>query len=288
MFKENLVNQNLSSAFNVPKISDKEFYKLKEYIEKHTGIKITESKRFLIQARLLKRLKALNLCNFSDYCSYVFQSNDLKEIVNLIDSITTNKTEFFREANHFYYLKNKILPEIFSKKQCINIWSAACSTGEEPYTIAMVVSDFIEKFNLNKSFSVLGSDISTKVLRTAITAIYPYEKINEVPKEYYKYFLKSKNPENKVIRVAPEIRKVVQFKRINLLEDFSFLNSMDIIFCRNVFIYFEKKTQEMIAKKFYSLLEKEGILFIGHSETFQGIETEFKRVAPSVYQKVIL
>lgn len=282
---QNNVDTKYSLVFSVPKLSDDDFFKLKEFIEKNTGIKVSENKKILLETRLLKRLRALNFKSFGEYCKYVLAGNDLDEIINLIDHVTTNKTEFFREINHFEYLKSKVLPDIFSEKRKINIWSSASSTGEEPYTIAMVVHDFLSKTGINADFSVLGSDISTKVLKTAITAIYPFDKINQVPREYYKYFLKSKDPEKRLIRVCPEIRKYVKFKRINLLEDFSDIDRMDIIFCRNVFIYFDKKTQEKIVNKFYNLLNEGGLLFIGHSETFQGIKTEFKRVAPSIYIK---
>lgn len=270
---------------NSPKLCDGDFLRLKDFIERNTGIKINENKKILVETRLLKRLRSLGFKSFREYCDYVFAGNDIEEIINLIDHITTNKTEFFREIQHFEFLKKEILPVLFSEKRKIYIWSSASSTGEEPYTIAMVIYDFLSKNNIKCDFSVLASDISTRVLKTAVTAIYPYERIYQVPKEYYRYFLKSKDPDKKLIRVCPEIRKYVQFKRINLLDDFDEVEKMDIIFCRNVFIYFEKKVQEEIVNKFYKVLNNGGFLFIGHSETFQGIRTNFKRVAPSIYVK---
>jgi chemotaxis protein methyltransferase CheR len=276
------------NCLNTPRLSDSDFNKLKQFIEKEVGIKISDAKRILLETRLYKRLKALNLNSFREYCDYVFGGNDLEEIINLIDHVTTNKTEFFRENNHFEILKKNILPELFEIKNHINIWSSACSTGEEPYTISMVIKDFIDKKKTNLTFSVLASDISTRVLQTALKAIYPIDKINEIPKDYYKYLLKSKDPTKRLIRISPEIRKFVSFKRINLLEDFPFKQRFDIIFCRNVLIYFDKETQEHIIRKFYDVLELGGLLFLGHSETFHGIKAKFKKVAPSVYLKEAL
>ncbi len=266
-------------------LSDSDFTKIKNYIEKKTGIRVSENKKILIQTRLLKRLKALKLKDYSQYCKYAFSGDSHEELINLIDCITTNKTDFFREINHFNFLYNYALPYLFYRKSKINIWSAACSSGEEPYSIAMVVQEYLSKNNLKNDFLVFGTDISTRVLKNAIVAIYPLYKIKEVPREYRKYFLKSKDPTKKLIRISPEIRKKVKFGRFNLLDDFKPMEKMDIIFCRNVFIYFEKIIQENILKKFFEQLNEGGFLFVGHSETFQGLKTNFKRAAPSIYIK---
>ena len=223
-------------------LSDKEFQTIARYIESTVGIKMPATKRIMMQSRLMRRLRVLKMNSFSEYIDYVFNSKNSDELVLMIDVLTTNKTEFFRENEHFEYLTNKILPEFAQKKNTIKIWSAGCSSGEEPYTISMVISEFM-KNNPGKivNFKVTGTDISTNVLDKAYNAVYDLDLVEQLPQHLKKsYFLKCTNQEMNCARIKPELRKHVSFKRLNFMDaDFRMPEVYDIIFCRNVLIYFD-------------------------------------------------
>jgi chemotaxis protein methyltransferase CheR len=279
----NVLNEKWNDSF--VKLSENEFNRLKVFIEEQTGIKISPAKKILLETRLNKRLKALGLRSFGEYFKYVFEQKNNDEIINLINHVTTNKTDFFRESSHFDYLKSTILPKLVEKYSKILIWSSACSTGEEPYTIAFVVKDFLERHKLNAQVEILASDISTNVLQKAVIAIYPLDVISQIPNEYYKYLMRHKNREVNQIRVCSEIRGMVKFKRINLLDDFSFGERFHIIFCRNVMIYFDKPTKEKILRNFKKVLVEDGYLFMGQAESLHGLNTEFEKIYNSVYRQ---
>lgn len=267
-------------------ISNSDFKRIKEYIYVNCGISINDKKKSMVEARLQKRLKRLNIDSFSEYCDYLFSDKgNEEEFIHMINEITTNKTDFFREPAHFELLVKNVVPELLKNRKThrlINIWSAGCSSGEEPYSIAMVMK------NIECSFFILATDISTKVLEKAKLAIYEEEKIEPIPTELKKkYLLKSKDPAKKLYRIAPEIRETVRFRRLNLMEgDFGFREPMDIIFCRNVIIYFDKPTQEKLIRRFINHLSKDGYLFMGHSETLFGMDLPLKQVAPTVYRRI--
>lgn len=271
-------------------LSDKDFTRLSSFIYDHCGIKITESKRVMLEARLQKRLKHYSFKSFSQYCDFLFTPDGMEEeLVKMIDVVTTNKTDFFREPAHFHYLANHAIPDLVIGKQrrSITAWSAGCSSGEEPYTLAMVLS---EAAQMQKSFSflILATDISTKVLDRAKLAVYDTERISAIPLEFKrKYLLKSKNPLKPLYRIVPELRQSVKFRRLNFMDnDFGFREPMDIIFCRNVIIYFDKTTQEKLLNRFCHYLSPSGYLFLGHSETLLGMDVPLVQVAPTVYKKV--
>ncbi|AEE15558.1 CheR family methyltransferase [Treponema brennaborense] len=273
-------------------LSEAEFRKLASFIEKSVGIKMPEQKRLMMQSRLTSRLKALHLTSFKEYIEYVFSGKDTdnNEVIMMIDAMTTNLTEFFREAQHFDYMTNSVLPRFAQEgRSRIKLWSAGCSTGQEPYTLSIVMSEFISR-NPGKitDFSVLATDVSTKVLNKAQTAIYPMEAIQNIPLDLKRqYFLKSKNPQTAEVRLKPAIRNRVTFSRLNFMDDdFGFRDTMQIIFCRNVLIYFDKNTQEAVIKKFMQYLEPGGYLFLGHSETIFGMDLPLKTVAPTVFQRI--
>lgn len=271
-------------------LSDRDFTRLREFIYTQCGIRITEAKKTMLQTRLHKRLRSLKMASFAKYCDYLFsQQGAEEELVEMINVVTTNKTDFFREPGHFDYLANSALPELILNNnggRTIMVWSAGCSTGEEPYTLAMVLKEFVkDKKSLN--FLILATDISTKVLDKAKLAIYDENLISAIPEEYRKnYLLKSKNIDQKIFRIAPELRGHVAFRRLNFMDDnFGFRETMDIIFCRNVIIYFDKPTQERLLAKFCKHLSPFGYLFLGHSETLLGMDLPLRQVAPTVYQK---
>lgn len=274
-------------------ISLDDFKKLSEAIYKFSGIHLPEGKRNLVEGRIRKRIKILELNTFQEYVNYLFSNSGLEhELTPLIDVVTTNKTDFFRENAHFEFMVSTALPELEKKNKTacklnsINIWSAGCSTGEEPYTMAIVLNEYAEK-NKGFRYSVFASDISTEVLKIASLGIYEYEKIEMMSNELKKkYLLKSKNPENQVVRIAPEIRSMVRFARINFIdEDYNLPNKMDMVFCRNVLIYFDKPTQEKVIRNLASNMNEGGFLFLGHSETTMGMNLSVERVASTIYRK---
>lgn len=281
------------SNIRVPaKLLDREFQRFSRFIYDTVGIKMPPAKKTMLEARLQKRLKALSLTSFEEYADYLFSQDGLStELVHLIDVVTTNKTDFFREPAHFDYLVNHALPTILTSRSRtfhdpVRIWSAGCSTGEEPYTLAMVLSEFSQTAQDFKA-TITASDISTRVLQTAKTAIYTEEQAETIPMPIKrKYVLRSKDKTRGVVRIAPQVRSLVSFRRINFMEEeFGISEKMDIIFCRNVVIYFDKPTQEVLMNKFHRQLKPGGYLFIGHSETLSGLNVDFTPVASTVYRK---
>ena len=273
-------------------LEDREFRKIAAFVEDKVGIKMPESKKLMMQSRLQARLKALGLPNFQSYVNYVFSSEQTgnEEVILLIDAITTNLTHFYREPNHFQYMTTDAIPSLLNSGLTrLNIWSAGCSSGEEPYTLAMVTEEY-KKANPDAWFdySILATDVSTKVLQKARNAIYPMDSVKSIPMDIKKsYFLKGKDREKPEVRIKPAIRQKVQFQRLNFMDDdFGLANVMNIIFCRNVLMYFDKTTQEAVLKKFMKYLSKGGYLFLGHSETIFNMILPLKNVAPTIFQKV--
>jgi len=271
-------------------LSENIFKKLGSFIQSECGIKMPPGKRLMVQSRLMKRLRALEISSFEEYWAFIQSTEGKDEVINLINAVSTNKTDFFREPDHFKYLIDTVLPELIKNRpseirEPFKFWSAGCSTGEEPYTLAMVLSDFAEK-NKNFKFKILATDISTKVIEHGRIAIYSKERIDPIPmKMKQKYLLKSKDPANKVVRIIPELRSKVIFRRLNFLDNFRLKEKVEVIFCRNVVIYFDRDIQKKLVEKFYEQLVPGGFLFMGHSETINGLNTKFRTVAPTVYQK---
>ena len=271
-------------------LSDKDYQTISSYIETNVGIKMPESKRVMIQSRLIPRLRQLKIGTFKEYLDYVFSSRDgNQELIFMINALTTNKTDFFREADHFSFLTSKVLPTLSKDgKKSIKLWSAGCSSGEEPYTIAIVLKEFMRTNpGVLTSFSVKGTDISTKVLDKALHAVYDEATVANIPMDIKKkYFLKSSDPSKKIVRIKPEIRNYCSFSRLNFMDQkYNINDTFQVIFCRNVLIYFDKQTQEAIIRKLLSHLEIDGYLFLGHSETIFSMDLPLENVAPAVYIK---
>lgn len=270
-----------------------EFNTIRRYIQENCGIRLPENKKNMVEGRIRKRLKALGMTTYGEYIDYVFDmSNPVcgREQMELIDVITTNKTDFFREINHFNYLSSKVLNKYAAKgygsTKCLNVWSSACSTGEEPYTMAMVLAEY---FGIDGNYRVYATDINSSVLEKGRNAIYSADKTGDIPFELKKkYMLKSKNRVDIVMhRFRPEIREKVIFGRLNLMDaDYCLPVEMDIVFCRNVIIYFDHNTQCEIIKKLCSNIPKGGYLFLGHSETVHGMELPLVTEAPTVFTKI--
>ncbi len=270
-------------------MTEKDFRRLSDFIQSTLGIKLPPSKKVILQTRLQRRLHRLGIKSFEKYCEYIFSPEGRdRELVYMLNAVTTNKTEFFREAQHFDYLMHTALPELM-KSRCgrIIIWSAGCSSGEEPYTIAMAIKAFGDN-HPDFSFLILATDISTEMLAVAENGVYREERIEPVPIELRKkYLLKGIDRNEGLVKIAPEIRSLVRFRRLNFMEgDFGFREPIDIIFCRNVLIYFERDTQEAVVKKFCRHLARDGYLFIGHSESLYGMDVPLQQVAPAVYRRL--
>jgi chemotaxis protein methyltransferase CheR len=273
-------------------LSDRVFQRFSTLIYDQVGIKMPPAKKTMLEARLQKRLKANSIDSFEEYADYVFSHDGrAAELIHLIDVVTTNKTDFFREPAHFDFLVKTALPSILAARadalrDPVRIWSAGCSTGEEPYTLAMVLSEF-SAARPDFRAVITASDICTQVLNTAKTAIYPEERTDPIPLNLKKkYLLRSREKTKSLVRISPQLRSMVSFRRINFMDDeFGISEKMDIIFCRNVVIYFDKPTQQRLMQKFYRQLKPGGYLFIGHSETLNGLDVNFSAVASTVYRK---
>jgi chemotaxis protein methyltransferase CheR len=276
-------------------LTAKEFLQLSEFIQESVGIKMPPEKKIMLEGRLRKRLRNLGIDSFSEYLEYLFSQQGMKdELVHMIDVITTNKTDFFREPAHFDFLIQNALPDLITSHgsgigENLMTWSAGCSTGEEAYSIAMVLEEFGAKYpGFKFGYRILATDISTKVLEIGMRAVYDEEKTESVPVDLReKYILRSKDTQRELIRIIPRLRERVKFRRLNFLdEDFGFRERMDIIFCRNVLIYFEKTIQEKILRKIIDYLKPGGFLFIGHSETLLDMDLPLQMTSPTIYRRV--
>lgn len=275
--------------FQQYRLTDKDFDNFSALIFAKTGIHLKPEKKELLNARLGKRLRACRLTSFKEYYDRVMHDASGDELVHLINCVSTNFTSFFREKSHFDYLSSAVLPQFAggggSSGPC-KVWSAACSSGEEPYTLAMVVAMFMAGHPSFRA-SILATDISTKVLSIAEKGIYSIDKMEKVPAEYLKsFFQKGVGKCSGYVKVKDELRRLVTFRHINLMDSFPWREEMDVIFCRNVMIYFTRETQVELAEKFYHCLAPGGYLFIGHSESLTSISHRFQQTATTVYKKV--
>lgn len=267
------------------KLSKSDFTKLSSFIHHNFGIRLPEIKKTMLECRLQKRMNALKFPSLKDYCEYIFtHEGQSKELVHMIDVVTTNKTDFFREPGHFDYLSSGYLPYIQDSGKPLKIWSAGCSSGEEPYTIAMVIHEYDATIN----YEITGTDISTEILAKAETGVYQAERVSAIPMEIRrKYFLKSKDALKKTVRVVPELRRKVRFERLNFMdESYAIPTSFDIVFCRNVLIYFDKATQERVITKLCSKLNPGGVFFLGHSESITDMDVPLQQIHPTIFRRI--
>ena len=267
-------------------ITNKEFDQLREYVYSNYGINLTEKKRTLVMSRLNKVLLEKAFDNYSDYIAFIKADSTGQAVNELINRITTNHTFFFRENKHFDFFKDTILPELEHKNinsKDLRVWSAGCSTGDEPYTLSMLMMEYFKFESSHWDFRVLGTDISRQVLEHAKYGEYEIDSIKEMPETWVKKYFHPPRQEN--IRIKEEIRKNVVFRRFNLMNPFPFKKPFHVIFCRNVMIYFDQETKLKLTKKFYEALEPGGYLLIGHSESIDFRSTGFKYVQPAIYRK---
>lgn len=271
-------------------LSKRDYERLCDLIHAEAGIYLGAEKRVMLEVRIKRRLKALNLTSYEEYCDYLFGRTGMKEeMVHLIDVVTTNKTDFFREAKHFDFLRETALPEMATRNQGEHtalFWSAGCSTGEEPYTLAMVLSEYAQT-HPGFRFRILASDIATTVLKKAAMGVYNEDVLDPVaPLLRRRYFLRSRDRGSHQVRVVPELRRMVEFRRLNFMDsDYGIAGKADAIFCRNVIIYFNRNTQETILRKLTQHLVPGGYLFVGHAETLHNMDLPLVPVAPSLYKR---
>ena len=266
-------------------IKTREFRELSDYVYMNFGINLTDKKKVLVMSRLQKVLNSHQFDSFESYLYNIKKDTSLKLASELIDHISTNHTYFMREEMHFKFLEDEIIPWIFNnfkKRKDLRIWSAGCSSGQEPYTLAMVLYKYFENKGWDKR--ILATDISNRVLSLAKTGIYPKEQIEKLPKGWAKRFFKEKN--QFTVEVKPFIRDEVIFRRFNLMNPvFNFKKPLHVIFCRNVMIYFDKKTINQLVKRYYDALIPGGYLITGQSEALNRDEIPFVYIKPSIYRK---
>jgi chemotaxis protein methyltransferase CheR len=249
------------------------------------------AKKVMLQSRLQKRLRELNIPNFKDYIEYVFSKEGLNnEIIHMLDVVSTNKTDFFREPIHFDFLFQTVLPEFVEQRnssKTLKVWSAGCSSGEEPYTLAIVLADFAEK-NIGFDFSIIGTDISTQILQKAVDAVYKEDRVSIIPIETKKkYFLRSKDKTNPTVKVIQNLRKKVRYGRLNFMDSsYDIPETFDVIFCRNVLIYFDRETQEKVIQKLCDKLRPDGYFFLGHSESIMNMQVPLKQIKPTIFKRI--
>lgn len=271
-------------------LTEKDFNNFSSLIYDKAGINLHEGKKELLKARLAKYLRNTNFRSVREYYRYLMEEDVGEEMVNLLNTISTNLTYFFREPKHYDFLKDKALPILadLCRKQNkgeIRVWSAGCSSGEEAYSLGIILSEYLGIRN-NPTALILATDISTKVLGKASDGIYLADRLENIPYELKRrYFQRGVNKWSGFFRVRPQLRGLVTFKRLNLMESFPAGETFQIIFCRNVMIYFDRPTQERIVAKFCHALEQDGFLFIGHAESLTGINHSLKYVQPGVYTK---
>ena len=276
------------AGLETDRIGTGQFKALAALIYAESGISLKAAKQTMLEGRLRRRARTAGFATIREYCDFILDDGvSPEEIEHLINAVTTNKTDFFREPLHFDVLLDKVLPEFAeSRQRIIRCWSAACSTGAEPYTLAMLLDDFVGKHR-GMDYQVVATDLDTEVLSTAIKGIYPREQVEPVPDHLRRrYVLEPKDPGRTDIRIAPELRRKVAFGRLNLMDTrYPFDPPMDMIFCRNVLIYFDKPTQEAVVNRLCDRLRPGGYLFLGHSESITGFDHCLTQVAGTVFRK---
>jgi chemotaxis protein methyltransferase CheR len=278
------MNSSILASPHRPELSVRDFDRIRKLAFDYCGLDIERGKEELVASRLGKIMRGLDISSYGRYYDHVVADHTSKALVTMIDSLTTNHTSFFREPQHFAFLKSTVFPALANRSH-IDIWSAASSSGEEPYSVAFAARDFYGE--AGPELRILASDISTRILETAKNATYDVQRLTGIPMDLLqRYFLRGKGPASSLYRVKPSIRNNVRFERLNLMESFSGLSlHFPLILCRNVMIYFNATTQQELIERFYQQMEPGGYLFIGHSESLNRIAHNFEYIAPAIYRK---
>jgi len=266
--------------------TQKDFTFLSKIIHERTGIVVSDDKFNMFYSRLSRRVRSLKLTSFKEYCDVVRDDREGSETSELINAITTNLTAFFRESHHFEYLADTVLPELTqnSSDRNIKIWSAGCSTGEEPYSLAITLkeSPLLAHWNIE----LKATDLDSNVVATASRGVYSMSRVEGMSKNRLKrWFLKGAGKQQGLVKVKPELNKIIDFGQLNLMDNWS-QESQDVIFCRNVIIYFNKETKSKLVEKYANSLKPGGYLFIGHSESLYKITDRFELIGNTIYRKI--
>lgn len=280
----------LDALSNDLALTEEDFQRISDVIYQHCGINLHDGKKSLVRARLAKLLRMSKCRSFKEYIDYVLSPEGQGEFSSLVDSLSTNLTSFFREKNHFDFLTGTHLNRLCKEKEKtsplkIRAWSAGCSSGEEPYTLAITLLDYFSNRG-PWDIKILATDVSTRMLEKAQMGTYDRERVAPLsPEQLRQYMVPNTMEGRKVYQVSAALKNRIKFRYLNLMEKWPFDIAFDFIFCRNVMIYFDKKTQEKLVNRFWEYLDKGGILFVGHSESLAGIQHKYKYVLPAIYQK---
>ncbi len=279
---------------NVPKVkrrefefTEKDFNFIQQLVAESTGIVLSEGKRDMVYSRLTRRIRELKLNSYKTYCDRL-KAGDEAELIAFTNAITTNLTSFFREPHHFEFLKDKLLPEIKKNKisRKLRIWSAGCSSGEEPYSIAMVVHEVFEDVLDNWDIKILATDLDSNMVQTAANGIYTDERVTGLTKPRLNKFVKSGSGHNSgKVKMSPKLQNLITFKELNLMNEWPIKGPFDFMFCRNVVIYFDKPTQKILFERYANILASDAHLFIGHSESLHNVTDRFNLLGKTIYQK---
>ncbi len=269
-------------------LTESQFQQISQLVKQTCGINLHDGKKELVKARLAKRLRQTGLGSFEDYLNHVRDDDTGAEMTSMLDSISTNLTQFFRENAHFEFLKTTLIPALAKKKReqaKLRIWSAGCSSGEEPYSLGILLRQEFPEL-VNWDIRILATDLSTRVLAKAREGVYDHERLRDVPSKWISDCFTRLGPRGRAhYKVNNPVRQMITFGRLNLMERWPMRGPFDVIFCRNVMIYFDKPTQGRLVQRYWDILDSGGMLFVGHSESLTGTNHRFKYVQPAVYQK---
>ena len=274
----------MSVSFASIDLTAKEFQRFSALVYRMCGINLTEGKEGLVRTRLAKRVQTLGMSGFSEYLDLVERDLGSEEAVLMLDSIATNKTSFFREVQHFQYLRDRVLPPLLESGRPVRFWCAGCSSGEEPYTLSLLLHEMAPD-GARRDVRILATDISTKVLAKAKAGVYDAATLADVPQAMVKRHFSREDATGARYRAADGVRSIIRFARLNLMEEWPMKGPFDVIFCRNVMIYFDKPTQERLIARFHDLLSPRGHFLVGHSESLTSLSHRFHYVQPAVYVK---
>jgi len=269
--------------------TDANFKVISQFVTENTGIVLTDAKKDMVYGRLTKRLRKGPYNNFDDFTKAIIDGDEEEQDV-LINAITTNLTAFFRESHHFEFLANTAIPQLLDANKYgkrVRIWSAGCSTGEEPYSIAIVLKEAIPNID-EWDVKILATDLDANVIAHGQSGVYREDRISGLSDERKTRWFKRGSGKNEgYVKVSPELQKLISFKRLNLLQQWPMKGPFDLMFCRNVIIYFDKDTQKTLFKRYFSILESKSYLFIGHSETLHKVSDDFESLGKTIYQRIV-
>lgn len=269
------------------KFTTKDFNTIREMVYDGTGIKLSDVKEDMVYSRLSKRLRVTGMTQFSDYCDFLQDNKNSDEYTNFTNAITTNLTSFFREKHHFEHLKDTLLPALVKSNtnKKIRIWSAGCSTGEEPYSLAITIKEFFKNDD-SWDIKILATDLDTNVLEKAASGVYTEDRIENLSKAMMsRWFRKGQKDNAGLVMASPELRDLISFRQLNLMQGWPMKGPFDFIFCRNVVIYFDKPTQKKLVERYSSLTREKGHLFMGHSESLNNVTNDYELIGHTIYQK---